>query len=110
MSVPKQKPTITDTPKGVKVGLRDIYAYSNGMVHLVSTPADAAARPPGHEGGDSGSHCGSNLNWPEMRPLMRERRAVQATPADYSVTVSVPVMPACECSVPSGAATVHQYV
>ena len=35
MSVPKQKPTITDTPKGVKVGLRDIYAYSNGMVHLV---------------------------------------------------------------------------
>ena len=35
MSVPKKKPTIVDTPKGVRVDVKAIYAYDSGMTHIV---------------------------------------------------------------------------
>ena len=35
MSVPKTKAPIVDTPKGVKVELKTIYAYNNGMISIV---------------------------------------------------------------------------
>lgn len=35
MSVPKTKPPIVDTEKGVKVELKTIYAYDNGMISIV---------------------------------------------------------------------------
>ena len=34
MSVPKTKAPIVDTPKGVRVDLKRIYAYDNGLIHL----------------------------------------------------------------------------